>query len=78
MHTTHSTPSPFQTTVERLAERATSAASATERAQWLRWLLVAGAAFLVWKAWRGFKSVFWTVFGLGMAFWWSGVGRGWF
>lgn len=78
MRTTHSIPSSFQTTVERLAERASSAANATERSQWLRWLLAAGAVFLLWKAWRGFKSLFWTVFGLGMALYWSGGWRGWF
>ena len=78
MSTTHSIPSSFQSTVERLAERAASSASATERSQWLRWLLAAGAVFLVWKAWRGFKSLFWTVFGLGMALYWSGAWRGWF
>lgn len=79
MSTTHTIPSSsFQSTVERLAERAVSAASASERAQWLRWLLAAGAVFLLWKAWRGLTSLFWTVFGLAMAFGWSGAWRGWF
>ena len=79
MSTTHRIPSPsFQSTVERLAERAASAASATERSQLLRWLSAAGAGFLLWKAWRGLKSLFWMAFGLGMAFWWSGAWHGWF
>lgn len=77
MRTTHIIPSSFQTTVERLAERAASTANTAERSQWLRWLLAAGAAFLLWKAWRGFKSLFWTIFGLAMALYWSGVWRGW-
>jgi hypothetical protein len=77
MRTTQTTPSSsFQLAVGRLAERATSAASATERRQWLHWLLAASAVFLAWKAWRGFKSLFWTVFGLGMAIYWSGAWRG--
>lgn len=78
MSTTHSIPSSFQSSVERLAERAASAASATERSQLLRLLLAAGAVFLLWKAWRGLKSLFWTAFGLGMALYWSGAWRGWF
>jgi hypothetical protein len=78
MRTTHSIPSSFQTTVERLAGRAASTANTAERSQWLRWLLAAGAAFLLWKAWRGFKSLFWTIFGLSMALYWSGAWRGWF
>lgn len=77
MSTTRSIPSSFQTTLERLAERAASSANATERSQWLRWLLAAGAVFLLWKAWRGLQSLFWTAFGLGMALYWSGAWRGW-
>ncbi len=50
MCTTQSIPSSFQSTVERLAERAASAASATECSQLLPWLLAAGAVFLLWKA----------------------------
>jgi hypothetical protein len=67
----------LQVAIERLAERAASAESATERSQLMRWLLAAGAAFVVWRAWRGFKSLFWAVFGLGMAIYWSGAWRGW-
>lgn len=78
MSTIHSIPSSFQSTVERLAELAASAASATERSQLLRCLLAAGAVFLLWKAWRGLKSLFWTIFGLSMALYWSGAWRGWF
>lgn len=70
--------SPLLSTVERLAERATTAASAAERSSLLRWLLVACAVLLAWKVWRGFKSLFWTVFGLAMAVFWSGAWRGWF
>ncbi len=70
--------SPLQSAVERLAERATKAASAAERSSLLRWLLAACALLLVWKVWRGFKSLFWTAFGLSMAIFWSGAWRGWF
>jgi hypothetical protein len=73
MNTTSSPSSSFQATVERLADRVASAATAAERSQWLRWLLVAGAIFVVWKAWRGFKSLFWAFFGLCMAVLWSGI-----
>ena len=79
MSITQSNPSSsFQATVERLADRAASAATTAEPSQWLRWLLAAGGVFLVWKAWHGFKSLFWTFFGLGMAVFWSGVWRAWF
>lgn len=79
MSTPHSIPSSsFQNSIEHLVERATSAASATEGSRLLRWLLAAGAVFLLWKAWRGLKSVFWTAFGLGMALYWSGAWRAWF
>lgn len=70
--------SPLLSTVERLAERATTAASAAERSSLLRWLLVACAVLLAWNVWRGFKSLFWTVFGLAIAVFWSGAWRGWF
>ena len=44
----------------------------------LRWLLAIGAIFLAWKALRGLKSIFWTLFGLGMAVFWTGLWRVWF
>jgi len=67
----------FQSAITRLVERA-SATPAGERSHLLGWLLAAGALFLVWRAWRGFKSLFWTVFGLGMALYWSGTWHAWF
>lgn len=74
---TQTSPSPsLKSAAERFADRATSTTSAVERSQWLHWLLAVGAVFLIWKAWRGFKSLFWTVFGLGMALYWSGAWRG--
>lgn len=70
--------SSIQSAVERLAERAAAAASAAERSSLLRWLLLACAVLLAWKVWRGFKSLFWSAFGLSMAIFWSGAWRGWF
>ena len=35
------------------------------------------AIFLAWKALRGLKSIFWTLFGLGMAVFWTGLWRAW-
>lgn len=77
--TSQTTPSSsFQAAVECMAECAATVAPTAERPQVLRWLLAAGAVFLVWRAWRGFKPLFWIVFGLGMASYWSGAWRGWF
>jgi hypothetical protein len=64
--------------VEGLADRTSTAASADEGSNLQRWLLAAVAVFLIWRVWRGFKSLFWTLFGLGMAIFWSGAWRGWF
>ncbi len=73
-------PSPIETAlhavVGQLVERATAApVSAAEgsRTPWLRWLVALAALFLAWKACRGLRSLFWTVFGLGMALFWSGA-----
>ena len=68
----------FQSAIARLAERASSATSAGERSHLLGWLLAAGAVFLVRRAWRRLKSLFWTVFGLSMALYWSGAWHAWF
>lgn len=74
--------SAFQTTLQngvgQLLERAVAAPAVAapagaERSRWLRWLLAAAAVFVAWRMWRGFKSLFWTAFGLGMAFWWAGL-----
>ncbi len=80
MNTRTAAPSPIETAlhaaVGRLVERATAApVSAAEgsRTPWLRWLVALGALFLAWRAWRGLRSLFWTVFGLGMALFWSGA-----
>lgn len=80
MRTAHSTTtsSSFQSAIERFVERMSSATSASERSHLLHWLLAAGAMLLVWRAWRGFTSLFWTVFGLDMAFYWSGAWHRWF
>ncbi len=57
----------------RLVARAGAEAADAPRAQWLRWVLAILAVFVAWKAWRGLKSAFWTLFGLGMAFYWTGL-----
>jgi hypothetical protein len=71
------TESRFQTTLQNsvgeLVERAVAAPAGAERSRLLRWLLAAAAVFAAWRLWRGFKSLFWIVFGLGMAFYWSGM-----
>lgn len=80
MNTRTATPSPVETVlhaaVGRLVERAAAAPAASTdagRTPWLRWLVALGVLFLAWKAWRGLRSLFWTVFGLGMALFWSGA-----
>lgn len=69
--------SSFQTTLQnsvgQLLERAVAAPAGAELSRWLRWLLAAAAVFVAWRMWRGFKSLFWTAFGLGMAFYWTGL-----
>mgnify|MGYP001145828967 CR=1 FL=1 len=71
--------------LRRVAEAAEEAASrADDRAappqrDWhdtlMRIAVVGGVTFLAWKLLRGLKSVFWTIFGLGMALYWSGAWR---
>lgn len=41
----------------------------------LRIAVVGGVTFLAWKLLRGLKSVLWTIFGLGMALYWTGGWR---
>lgn len=53
-----------------LFARATAAPAGAERARLVRWLLIAAAVFLVWKAWRGLNGMFWVVFGLAWALVW--------
>jgi hypothetical protein len=65
----HST---LQNSVGELVERAVAAPAGAERSRLLRWLLATAAVFVAWRLWRGFKSLFWTLFGLAMAFYWSG------
>ena len=38
----------------------------------LGWLAVALAIFVLWRFGRGLKKLFWAMFGIAMAFWWSG------
>lgn len=69
--------SPLRTTLQNsigeLVERAVAAPAGAQRSRWLRWLLAAAAIFVAWRMWRGAKSLFWTAFGLGMAFYWTGM-----
>lgn len=66
----------LQAKVGELVERAASAAPGPERSRLLRWLLAAAAVFVLWRLWRGAKKLFWVLFGLGMALYWSGA-AGW-
>lgn len=66
----------LQAKVGELVERAASAAPGPERSRLLRWLLAAGAVFLLWRLGRGMKKLFWTLFGIGMALYWTGA-AGW-
>ncbi len=63
----------LQNSVGQLVERAAAAPAGAERSQLLRWLLAAATVFIAWRMWRGVKSLFWTVFGLGMALYWTGL-----
>lgn len=75
------TDTPFQTTLEtavqgavgQLVARATAPADGAGRSTGWRWALAIVAVFVAWKTWRGFKSLFWTVFGLAMAVYWTGL-----
>ena len=62
----------LQATVGQLVERVAVAAPGAERSRWVRWLLVAAAVFVLWRVGRGFKKLFWALFGIAMAVWWSG------
>lgn len=64
---------PLQAKVGELMERAVAAAPGAERSRLLRWLLVAVALFLLWRVGRGMRKLFWSLFGIGMALWWSGA-----
>lgn len=66
----------LQSKVGELVERAASAAPVPERSRLLRWLLAAGAVFLLWRLGRSVKKLFWTLFGIGMALYWAGA-AGW-
>lgn len=67
----------LQASLGQLVERATAAAPGAERSRLVRWLLVALAVFALWRFGRGLKKLFWAMFGIAMAFWWSG-GALWF
>lgn len=69
--------STLHTVAGQLVERAATVSSEGRGSQVLRWLLAIGAIFLAWKALRSLKSIFWTLFGLGMAVFWTGLWRAW-
>lgn len=51
-------------------------AADTEKTIW-QVALLAGAAYIGWKLLRGLHDVFWVVFGLAMAWYWSGGMHAW-
>lgn len=63
----------LQARVGELVGRAAAAAPGAERSRLLRWLLVALAVFVLWRVGRGAKKLFWTLFGIAMALYWSGA-----
>ena len=63
----------LQEAVARWVARATADPTGAGRSTGWRWALAIVAVFVAWKAWRGFKSLFWTVFGLAMAVYWTGL-----
>ena len=65
----------LHTVAGQLVERATTVSTEGKGSQVLRWLIAIGAIFLAWKALRGLKSIFWTLFGLGMMVYWTGMWR---
>lgn len=69
--------STLNTVAGQLVERATTVSAEGKGSQVLRWLLAIGAIFLAWKALRGLKSIFWTLFGLAMMVYWTGMWRIW-
>ena len=66
----------LQAKVGELVELAATAAPGAERSRLLRWLLVAAAVFVLWRVGRGAKKLFWALFGIGMALYWTGA-AGW-
>jgi len=62
----------LQAKVGELVERAASATPGPERSRLLRWLLVVAAVFVLWRVGRSAKKLFWALFGIGMALYWSG------
>ena len=58
--------------VARVIDQVARIPADTSQPRLLRWLLVAGLLFLAWRFAKGLKTLFWTVFGLAMAFWWTG------
>lgn len=81
MNTQTQTQAPFTSRLEarvgELVDRAASVAPGKENSTWMRWVLVAVGLFFLWRIGRFAKSVFWTLFGIGVAFWWTG-GAVWF
>lgn len=79
MHAQTQTRTVFENTLHtvagQLVERATKVSTEGKGPQVLRWLLAIGAIFLAWRALRGLKSIFWTLFGLGMMVYWTGMWR---
>lgn len=67
----------LQAKVGELMDRVTSEAPSVERSRLMRWLLVAVAVFVLWRMGRSVKKLLWSLFGIGMALWWSG-GAVWF
>ncbi|MBX3713840.1 MAG: hypothetical protein KF800_17915 [Lysobacter sp.] len=65
----------LHTVAGQLVERATTVSTEGRGSQVLRWLLAIGAIFLAWRALRALKSIFWTLFGLGMMVYWTGMWR---
>ncbi|MCC7096024.1 MAG: hypothetical protein IT472_02430 [Thermomonas sp.] len=61
----------LQASMGDLVERVGKAEGA-ERSRLLHWLLAAGSLFLLWRASRSTKKLFWILFGFGMAMHWSG------
>lgn len=75
---THFKPQTFfagtlQAQAGELMQRVTTSAPGAERSRLLRWLLVGGALFMLWRVGRSVKKLFWALFGVGMALYWSGA-----
>jgi hypothetical protein len=65
----------LHTVAGQLVDRAATVSAEGKGPQVLRWLLAIGAIFLAWKALRGLKSIVWTLFGLAMMMYWTGMWR---